>query len=614
MIFAKTLLFLSINFWMLYLAGINFVKLCKIKNLTYSIFFSIALVSVIISYLYFRLNFEFYNIQKIIFVILVFLSVFAIKFINEIILKEIISDFLIFLPIVILFSSLIHIYGLQYYIFRGNYYDVINYTSMSLAFISHPYNELNEIFNNQNFSPDQIYLTKSGILNEHRVIAPLFFSLSYLPKIFDIFHANTINKIFFLGLSSLGIKMLFQELKIIKKKKNILIFSTLFPFCFWQIYIFEIDAYAQLMALPFSLISLTVIYLITKKFLMLNYRELIFYLFLIFSFFCIYPEQASLYFLFGLILFLINYYYHFNNLKFCLKILVSILFGLIVILLHENILGFLKFQVSNFTFINFNWWGYYGAFILGSENIVLNENFVFELKEYLKNNDINIFSTLIKIHKSLILENYLFYILNIIPSIFGMYYLTIGKITSILDYSKVILLVTLNFVIIRIFVTNLLSIFKNSKIPETNFIKLFFLFFLFFSLIFIIKNALWQFLKLYMYFSILFFLILAINFSKNFKNNKIHKLILILLVIFPIYKFSKFNSGITRIDTFPSIINKDMKTNIDWELKKKNITSCDYNKLNNKMSKNQSLDYFYSIIRSYEKLKNTKIKNPCNKN
>ena len=61
--------------------------------------------------------------------------------------------------------------------------------------------------------------------------------------------------------------MLFQELKIIKKKKNILIFSTLFPFCFfWQIYIFEIDAYAQLMALPFSLISLTVIYLITKKF------------------------------------------------------------------------------------------------------------------------------------------------------------------------------------------------------------------------------------------------------------------------------------------------------------------------------------------------------------
>ena len=62
-------------------------------------------------------------------------------------------------------------------------------------------------------------------------------------------------------------------------------------------------------------------------------------------------------------------------------------------------------------------------------------------------------------------------------------------------------------------------------------------------------------------------------------------------MIFPIYKFSKFNSGITRIDTFPSIINKDMKTNIDWELKRKK-PSCDYNKLNNKMSKNQSLDYF----------------------
>ena len=52
------------------------------------------------------------------------------------------------------------------------------------------------------------------------------------------------------------------------------------------------------------------------------------------------------------------------------------------------------------------------------------------------NNDINIFSTLIKIHKSLILENYLFYILNIIPSIFGMYYLTIGKITSIFELFK----------------------------------------------------------------------------------------------------------------------------------------------------------------------------------
>ena len=51
---------------------------------------------------------------------------------------------------------------------------------------------------------------------------------------------------------------------------------------------------------------------------------------------------------------------------------------------------------------------------------------------------------------------------------------------------------------------------------------------------------------------------------------------IVLIAIFPIYKYSTNNNGIGKIDSMPSIINKDYKLNINWNLKQKDLDDCIY--------------------------------------
>ena len=44
--------------------------------------------------------------------------------------------------------------------------------------------------------------------------------------------------------------------------------------------------------------------------------------------------------------------------------------------------------------------------------------------------------------------------------------------------------------------------------------------------------------------------------------------------MFPIYKFSSYNSGIGFIDSFPSVMKKEFKTNISWILDYKKVSYC----------------------------------------
>ena len=567
MILLKSFFLISSNFFLLYLSGLIFLKYFRIKNYSYSIFFIISLISLIISVLYFKLDIQFNIIRIILLIFLGFSLLLSLKIVNKSIIQKIFLDYLIFIPPILLFSTLIQMYGFQYYIFRGNYYDVINYTSMSLAFSNHTFSELNELFFNQVFDNDNIYLIKAGLLNEHRVIAPLFFSIYYLPDILDIFHANFLNKLFFLGISSLAIKIFLSEIKLVNNSQAYLI-SFIFPLCFWPIYIFEIDAFAQLMALPFSIISLCIIFSLSKNFNNFKNFEICFYSLLLSTFFCIYPEQGIIFGFFGIIFFLISNYKFLNHIYYIKQILLGSFIFFLVTVLHENIFSFLSFQLNYFIFTQFNWWGYFGAFILGSENLVLDDVFVSELKNFIKNSKLNLIEIILKIHESLVSKNYSFYFLNILPSFFGMYYLSLNKIITNVDLLMVLFIFILNFLIIKILFNNLLTIIKNKKDVEAKFIKLIIIYFLSVGMLLIFKQALWQVIKLYMYFSVFFFFLITINYSPNFKKNKINKIVLILLVIFPIYKFSEFNYGITRSDSFPSIIDKNMKTELNWEDKK----------------------------------------------
>ena len=46
------------------------------------------------------------------------------------------------------------------------------------------------------------------------------------------------------------------------------------------------------------------------------------------------------------------------------------------------------------------------------------------------------------------------------------------------------------------------------------------------------------------------------------------------MLYFPIYKYGVFNSGIGKLDSFPSIIDKQKKQNFIWKLSKENLYNC----------------------------------------
>ena len=162
---------------------------------------------------------------------------------------------------------------------------------------------------------------------------------------------------------------------------KIFFFSNLFTFSFFSIYIFEIDAYSQLSALSLSIILISLVIKLES----FNYSNNFLILLTLISsaFFLIYPEQAIIFFLLiSLFLFL-----SVNKILFK-KIAIFLPVFLILTLPSFQIYNFLYKQIifsSNFTS---DWWGYFGAFVLGSKNIILDSETVNLIKSNLsdKNN------------------------------------------------------------------------------------------------------------------------------------------------------------------------------------------------------------------------------------
>ena len=47
-----------------------------------------------------------------------------------------------------------------------------------------------------------------------------------------------------------------------------------------------------------------------------------------------------------------------------------------------------------------------------------------------------------------------------------------------------------------------------------------------------------------------------------------------MLIILPLYKYSSYNYGIGRLDSFPSIIKKQNKELVEWNIDRKKLFKC----------------------------------------
>ena len=280
--------------------------------------------------------------------------------------------------------------------------------------------------------------------------------------------------------------------------------------------------------------------------------------------FIIYPE---IFILFGIISFgyiisklnLTDYKIYTQNLLFCLSI-----FLLLTISSYEINYKYLIMQFSQATNSNVDWWTYFGAFIFGRDNLVLDTNYISTIQEnIIKNNIFDLIKMFFSDHFD---QGYNLILFNIIPSFFGLYFLTEGKIVSNISYFIIFITFLVNIYLILIAKKNLSHIF-NKKLNSIIFpsILVFFL-----IIIFLLNSNFWTIIKIYSYILVFIFIFISINF----KSETINKSIILLLLIFPFYKYSTFNYGIGVLDSFPSIINKNYKTKINWNLNHKKLTDC----------------------------------------
>jgi hypothetical protein len=541
-------------------------------------------VIVLISNTLFFLDFKVQFIRNtlIFFLVLSLLILFLnnLKFNFLKILKEQIFIYIFFL-LTILF------YGEQFYIFRGNHYDAINYTAMSLLSSNFSYSEIEQI---NSFHNNSFYHNYSNVFLHDRPTVSILISLVYLPKIIDLFLVNYIFKIFFLVIVqqafSYFLSKIYNEFSSIK----IFFISNIFTFSFFTLYIFEIDAYSQLASLGISIVFLSLIIFSDLK----NYSiKLILFLSVISSaFFLIYPEQAILYFVLAFSYLIYRDYKIFLN-----KNLIFIPLFLILTLPSFQIYKFLLNQLLFSKDFTGDWWGYFGAFILGSQNIILDETYVQVIRESIKTfNKIEILKLIYNLNFE---EHGKFFFLNFLPGLVGAYYVDALKNFNLTLY--LVIAICLNFGIIYFLVKNMKIIFNDRNIFHS-FLKFFIFFYILVTLIFLTFTNLWILIKIYFYFAFIIFIITFSSLNINSKNlnltEKYNFLLIIFILLFPIYKYSNYNHGIGTYDSMPSVMNKNYKTKYNLKLPSSVINNC---KKIYVVKKNQILDNFVAAKLLYYK-------------
>ena len=560
-----------------------FEKLFKFKYSASSKVIIGYTISVLFSYyLYFALNLD-PNVINLFLVITLIL--FLKNFKNYLKFLFFTRENLVLNFIIIIILIPAFVYGEQFYIFRGNYWDSSSYLISGLLFQSHSFNEV--ISDNypviyQEF--DNINRITTGRPLVHYLLS-LFLNLK-----FSIFYSYYLFKCFISAIIFLSLFDFLKKFLFINDNKKILFLSFIFIFSFWHIYIFEIDALSHYASIPILIFIIKIFFDLDKK---KKQIENYFLIGIISSgLFIIYPEIFILPIIVYFVIFL-------NKLRTINKkeILYISLSGLLFIILT------LPSLTTNYEYIFFSqlkqatrlndWWGYFGGFVLGKENLVLNDNFINQFKFYLTNYSTN--EILKFIHNNHFSQNYFFIYLNILPSFSGLYYLLPGKINNTFEFIfQLIIVFSLIIYLTHIIFKNLNYVF----IKKNNLNKIFIYFVTICSILliyFFLNKSYWSIIKFYSYLFPFIFIFFAIDFNKK----KINIIYVFLISFFCLYKFSEFNHGIGKLDSFPSIINPSLKKEITWD----SISSEDL-----KNCKNVSFNKNNYIINTYLNLKLLNLK------
>ena len=541
----------------LYSTGSLFKKIFKIHENSFSnIIIGYSLICLILYYLYFFIKLD----NNYIYFFLALLTPLIIYYFKEYIRSFFFNKINIFISLIILiFVFAGNYHGEQFYVFRGNYWDSFNYLSSAVLFKNYNFTQ---IINNS--IPD-IYFEFRNI--DHNVVGrPL---VNYLLSFFlnnklNIFFSYYLFKIFLTVLIFISLKD-FLKLFFRISDFKLIILSICFIFSFWNIYVFEIDALSHFASIPILLITIKYIFKLFDE-ISKNNKNFIFCIINSSSLFIIYPEIIIIPAVVFIILLIINY--NKLNFKISINFLYSIFFFIILTIpsIETNYKYLFTTQIGQ-ALRSSNWWGYFGSFLLGRENLVLDVEFVQNFKNLI--NTDSSYSFLNFLHQEHFKNNFYFIYLNIFPSLTGLYYVLPGKIENNTEFFyQLIILLILYFYILLIIYKNLTYILSLKKYK--NFFLILILSIICLTIYLFYIKSFWTILKIFTY----IFPFIFIFFSINFSNNKLNSIYIIFMLMFFFYKYYPYNYGIGRLDSFPSIINSDLKTKVNWKINNQKLKKC----------------------------------------
>jgi hypothetical protein len=589
-------LVLLVVFFFTYIYGKSFIYYCNYKKKKFVIYniyllpvLGFASVAIIVNFLYFFLNL---NTNLILFILLFLMLFFLFQIKKQKILKDFLNIYLKVFPVTLIFLSFILIQGEQFYIFRGNYWDSANYISQALLIKEYKFSEILDIkLNSQNLDFTSSYLYLGRNIISARPLVGLLLAFFLKLNFIDYFYLNNLFKIYLMSLVFLSFYSLSS--KIISK--NTYFISFCFIFSFWSLYVYEQEALSHLATVPLFISIIFLLLSSHNKLLFNNKFNLILFLIFNVSFFLIYTEFFAIY-IFFLLFFIIFKYkinlFFLNNYK---SISILIFFFLILTLPTFSLNYLFLFNQLLVPFYKPDYWGYYGAFLSGRDNSFLTLDNILFMKSII-NSDYNFLELFKAVYSIFYKIDFYFLPLNVVPSLFGLYYLTLSTILSKFDSIKLLFLILLNIYLIKIFLGNFRSIL-NKKSNLIILFKSFFITSFIFILLLILIKSFWVIIKLYLYFSPILFLFMMISIRRKFEINLVF---CILIVIFPLYKFSEFNYGIGRYDTFPSIIKPEYKSKINWSIKPSIFDDCKQVKI---ASSDEIIVRYLSIKLNYLKYK-----------
>lgn len=549
-------------------------------NYIYSYFIGKSIFILNLNFLYIFFNFSLLATNLIFIFFSTISLLFFIKKENQFLLKLLKIFVKFYLPIILILIFVGFFYGTNFYVFRGNHWDWLSQISMGKVFNEYNYKEFLKIAEfefSRNIAPIEnqigIPFEKSyyffpflGIEWGQRLLPSLLMGSIFLFKSVDIFLLAYCLKILIFSSFFAGFYLFLNSFKKTILKLNTYLIALVFTLSTWSFYLFEIDALAQLIVYPLSLIFFSYVLRIFLDFDK-NQKTIVLLSIISSSIFLSYPEQAVVIFFSTIIFFLIFKRDIFFIKFFYLALVIFFIFT------SSELFKYFSLALNMSTATN-NWWGYFGSYILGKENLASNVDVANQIKKIIYDKQMNILTIIQYIYKLHIQNGFSLLPLTILPSAVGFYFISNAEFS----YFNLLYLVIINLLIIYFLLKNIIYFYQNKNL-EIKFIKFNILIGIFLIMLFLIKNQLYISIKLIYYFSPFFLIFIFLKWNNTVQINY---LFLIIIFIFPIYKYSDFNFGNMRKDSFPSSLNRNLKKDLSFNIDKKKINNCDFvlNKVN----------------------------------